>query len=96
MKMINMTKAQAKGFYAVHKEKPFFESLTNFMSSGACIVSVLEGDNVISEYRRLMGATDYKKAETGTIRKDFASDISSSHTPPIGEQILLWNGLLVW
>jgi len=75
MKMISMTKEQAKGFYAVHTGKPFFESVTDFMSSGPCVVLVLEGKDVISKYRELMGATDYKKAEEGTIRREFATDI---------------------
>ena len=78
MKMIRMTKEQAKGFYYVHKDKPFYESLTDFMSSGPCVVMVLEGKNVIERYRKLMGATDYKKAEPGTIRKEFATDIEKN------------------
>jgi nucleoside-diphosphate kinase len=75
MKMIHMTKAQAEGFYAVHKERPFFASLTEFMSSGPAVVMVLAGDNVIARYRELMGATDCRVAAAGTIRKDFATDI---------------------
>ncbi len=75
MKMIHMTKDEAKGFYAVHKEKPFFDSLTDFMSSGPIVVMVLKGDNVIARYRKLMGATNYKEADPGTIRADFATDI---------------------
>jgi nucleoside-diphosphate kinase len=75
MKMIHMTKAQAEGFYAVHKERPFFASLTEFMSSGPAVVMVLAGDNVIARYRELMGATDCRLAAAGTIRKDFATDI---------------------
>lgn len=78
MKMIYMTKAQAQGFYAVHKERPFFDSLTDFMSSGPVVVMVLEGENVIEKYRELMGATDYKEAAEGTIRKDFATDIEKN------------------
>ncbi len=78
MKMIRMTKKQAEGFYAVHKEKPFFDSLTDFMSSGPVIVMVLEGQNVIFKYRELMGATDYKEAAEGTIRKDFATSIEQN------------------
>jgi nucleoside-diphosphate kinase len=78
MKMIYMTKAQAEGFYAVHKERPFFESLTTFMSSGPAVVMVLEGENVISRYRDLMGATNYKDAAKGTIRKEFATDIEKN------------------
>jgi nucleoside-diphosphate kinase len=75
MKMIHMTKAQAEGFYAVHRERPFFASLTEFMSSGPAVVMVLAGDNVIARYRELMGATDCRLAAAGTIRKDFATDI---------------------
>lgn len=77
-KMIYMTKEQAKGFYAVHDGKPFFDSVTNFMSSGPCMVMVLEGDNAISAYRELMGATNKDDAEEGTIRKDFATDIEKN------------------
>ena len=75
MKMIRMTKAQAKGFYKVHEGKPFYDSVTDFMSSGPCIVMILEGENAIARYRKLMGATDFRKAEEGTIRKAFATDI---------------------
>jgi nucleoside-diphosphate kinase len=78
MKMIWMTKKQAQGFYAVHKERPFFDSLTAFMSSGPAVVMILEGENGISRYRDIMGATDYKKAAEGTIRKDFATDIEKN------------------
>ena len=78
MKMLKMTKKQAQGFYAVHKERPFFDSLTNFMSSGPVVVMVLEGENVILKYRDLMGATNYKEAEEGTIRRDFATDIEKN------------------
>jgi nucleoside-diphosphate kinase len=75
MKMIKMTKQQAMGFYRVHKDKPFYESVTDFMSSDPCVLMVLEGEEAIKRYRNLMGATDYKKAEAGTIRRDFATDI---------------------
>lgn len=78
MKMIHMTKEQAKGFYAVHRGRPFFESLTGFMSSGPVVVMVLEGENVIARYRDLMGATNYKEAAEGTIRKEFATDIEKN------------------
>ena len=78
MKMIHMTKEQAKGFYKVHEGKPFFESVTDFMSSGPCIVMVLEGKNVIKRYRDIMGATNYKEALPGTIRHDFATDIEKN------------------
>jgi len=78
MKMIAMTREQAKGFYKVHEGKPFYESVTAFMSSGPCIVMVLEGEEAIAKYRRLMGATDFRKAEEGSIRKDFATDIEKN------------------
>ena len=78
IKMLKMTKKQAQGFYAVHKERPFFDSLTDFMISGPVVVMVLEADNVITKYRKLMGATNYKEAEEGTIRKDFATDIEKN------------------
>jgi nucleoside-diphosphate kinase len=78
MKMLRMTKAQAQGFYAVHKERPFFESLTDFMISGTVVAMVLEGKNVIDQYRELMGATDHREAAEGTIRKDFATDIEKN------------------
>ena len=77
-KMIAMTKEQAKGFYAVHEGKPFFESVTDFMSSGPCMVMVLEGKNAISEYRELMGATNKDEAKEGTIRRDYATDIEKN------------------
>lgn len=78
MKMIRMTKEQAKGFYKVHEGKPFYESVTDFMSSGPCVVMALEGEDVIKRYRKLMGATNYKEAEEGTIRRDFATDIEKN------------------
>ena len=77
-KRIHMTREQAEGFYAVHKERPFFGSLTEFMSSGPCVVMVLEGDDAIARYRKLMGATNYKEADPGTIRADFATDIEKN------------------
>jgi len=75
LKMIQMSKKQAQGFYAVHREKPFFDSLTDFMSSGPCLVAILEGEGAIEKNRKLMGATDYTKADPGTIRADFAGSI---------------------
>ena len=78
MKMIKMTKEQAKGFYRVHEGKSFYESVTDFMSSGPSVVMVLEGENVIKKYRNLMGATNYKEAEEGTIRREFATDIEKN------------------
>lgn len=78
MKMIRMSKEQAKGFYKVHEGKPFYESVTDFMSSGPCVVMVLEGEDAIAKYRKLMGATNYMEAEDGTIRREFASDIEKN------------------
>ncbi len=78
MKMLHMTRNQAEAFYAVHQDRPFFESLTGFMSSGPVVVMVLEGKSVISLYRNLMGATDYREAAEGTIRADFATDIEKN------------------
>jgi nucleoside-diphosphate kinase len=78
MKMLHLTQAQARGFYAVHRERPFFEGLTTFMSSGPAVVMVLAGDNAIARWRELMGATDYRKAAEGTIRREFASDIEQN------------------
>ncbi len=78
LKMIKLSKEQAKGFYKVHEGKPFFESLTDFMSSGPCVVLILEGEEAIERYRALMGATDYRKAAEGTIRRDFATDIEKN------------------
>jgi len=78
MKMVRLTKEQAKRFYHVHRERPFYESLTDFMSSGPALVMVLEGENAIARNRELMGATDYREAAEGTIRKDFATDIEKN------------------
>ena len=78
MKMLHMTRKEAEGFYAVHRERPFFSSLTEFMSSGPVVVMVLEAENVIAQNRKLMGATNYKDAEKGTIRADFASSIEKN------------------
>jgi nucleoside-diphosphate kinase len=78
MKMIYMNKDQTQGFYAVHRERPFFESLTDFMTSGPVVVMVLEGDNVIARYRELMGATNFEEAAEGTIRREFATDIEKN------------------
>ena len=75
MRMFRLTRREAEGFYAVHRERPFFGSLTEFMSSGPIVVMVLEGDGVISRNRALMGATDPKKADKGTIRADFADSV---------------------
>ncbi len=78
LKRIKLTKEQAEGFYQVHKDKPFFDSLTDFMTSGPVVVSVLEGENAIEKYRKLMGATNPANAEEGTIRKKFALDIEKN------------------
>jgi len=78
MKMVYLTRSQAEGFYAVHKERPFFDSLVAFMTSGPIVVMVLVGKDVISKNRTLMGATNYKEAAEGTIRKDFATDIEKN------------------
>ena len=75
MRMFRLTLREAEGFYAVHRERPFFGSLTEFISSGPIVVMVLEGDGVISRNRALMGATDPKKADKGTIRADFADSV---------------------
>ena len=74
-KMIHLTDTQAKAFYAVHKERPFFAELVEFMTSGPVLVMVLEGENAISRNRQIMGATDPSKAQPGTIRADFATSI---------------------
>jgi nucleoside-diphosphate kinase len=78
MRMLRLTRGEAEGFYAVHRERPFFASLTEFMSSGPVIVLVLEGEDVISRNRMLMGATDPKKADKGTIRADFAHNVEQN------------------
>ncbi len=75
LKIIHMSKTKAEGFYHIHRERPFFSSLTDFMSSGPCVVMVLSGENVISRVRTIMGSTNPEDAEPGTIRKDLASGI---------------------
>lgn len=77
-RMTHLSRAEAEGFYAVHKERPFFNDLVNFMISGPVVISVLEGENAILIHRNLMGATDPKKAEKGTIRADFADSIDAN------------------
>jgi nucleoside-diphosphate kinase len=77
-KMIHMTDAQARGFYIVHKDKPFYGSLCRFMTQGPCMPMVLEADDAIARWRDLMGATNPANAAAGTIRKDFASSIESN------------------
>jgi len=78
MKMIQLDQAKAEGFYAVHGERPFFKDLVKFMTSGPVVVSVLEGDDAIARYRKLMGATNPEKADPGTIRKKFATNIEQN------------------
>ena len=75
---LQMSKQQAEDFYGVHKERPFFNSLVAFMTSGPVVVQVLEGDNAVAKYREVMGATDPAKAVPGTIRKDFAESIEAN------------------
>jgi nucleoside-diphosphate kinase len=80
VKTLRLTKEEAGGFYAVHRERPFFQELTDFMSSGKTFAMVLEGENAIVRWRETMGATDPKKAAPGTIRHDFGSSIGSNCT----------------
>ena len=77
-RMMSLSRAEAEGFYAVHRERPFFKDLVQFMVSGAVMVQVLEGENAIAKNRELMGATDPKKAAAGTIRADFADSIDAN------------------
>jgi nucleoside-diphosphate kinase len=77
-RMIHLSRQEAEGFYAVHKDRPFFKDLVEFMVSGPVMVQVLEGENAIAKNRELMGATDPKKAEPGTIRADFADSIDAN------------------
>ena len=78
LKLLHLSKAQALQFYAVHKERPFYHSLTSFMSSGPIVAMILEGENAVQVNRDLMGATDYRKAAAGTIRADFAQEIEAN------------------
>jgi nucleoside-diphosphate kinase len=80
MRLLHMTKKEAEGFYAVHRARPFFASLTDFMSSGPCMVMALEGPDAIRQWRTLMGATDPAKADAGTLRKDFGASIEFNAT----------------
>src|SRR3954465_10914512 len=80
MRRLHLSQAQAEGFYAVHRERPFFGSLTTFMSSGAAIALVLEAPDAIRKWRTLMGATDPAKADAGTLRKEFAESIERNAT----------------
>ena len=77
-KLLRMTESQAQGFYAVHQERPFFGELTEFMSSGPCMVLALEKENAVEEWRKTIGATNPEEAENGTIRKDFATNIQEN------------------
>jgi len=80
MKSLRMTRAEAEGFYAVHRGKPFFAPLTEFMSSGKVVVAVLEAENAIARWREVMGATDPAKAAPGTIRREFGTSIQNNCT----------------
>jgi nucleoside-diphosphate kinase len=80
MRHVHLSKAEAEGFYAVHRERPFFASLTKFMSSGPAVVLVLEAADAIKKWRTLMGATDPAKADAGTLRKEFAESIERNAT----------------
>lgn len=77
-KLVQLSRTEAEGFYAVHRERPFFKDLVEFMISGPVMVQVLEGENAIAKNRELMGATDPKKADPGTIRADFADSIDAN------------------
>ena len=74
-KMIHISKSEAEGFYIIHRDRPFFEELTDFMSSGPIVVSILEGEDAVSLHRKIMGATNPSDAEAGTIRADFAESL---------------------
>jgi nucleoside-diphosphate kinase len=80
MRMVKLSKAEAEGFYAVHRERPFFPSLTSFMSSGAAVVLALDAPDAIKKWRTLMGATDPAKADPGTLRKEFGRSIENNAT----------------
>jgi len=77
-RMIHLSRSEAEGFYAVHRERPFFKDLVDFMMSGPVMVQALEGENAVAKNRELMGATDPKKADKGTIRADFAESIDAN------------------
>jgi nucleoside-diphosphate kinase len=80
MRLVSLTQKEAEGFYAVHRERPFFASLTRFMSSGPVVVLALEAPDAIKKWRALMGATDPSKADAGTLRKEFGSSIENNAT----------------
>ena len=84
MKTLRLTQKEAEGFYAVHRERPFFKGLTEFMSSGPIVALVLEAPDAIKKWRTLMGATDPAKADAGTMRKEFASSIERERHAWIG------------
>ena len=77
-KLLKLTKAQAEEFYAIHKQRPFYDELINFMSSGACMILALEKDNAVASWRETIGVTDPKEAAEGTIRKDFATNVQEN------------------
>ena len=77
-KLLKLTKAQAEEFYAIHKQRPFYDELINFMSSGACMILALEKDNAVVSWRETIGATNPKEAAEGTIRKDFATNVQEN------------------
>ena len=78
LKLIRMTKSQAEGFYEIHRDKPFFSELTEFMSSGKCVVIALQKEDAVNKWRELIGATDPAEADEGTIRKDYASSLGEN------------------
>jgi nucleoside-diphosphate kinase len=78
LRLMHLTRAQAEAFYEVHKERPFYKSLCDYMSSGPVVIAVLEGERAIPRWRELMGATDPKKADAGTLRKDFGIDVEQN------------------
>jgi nucleoside-diphosphate kinase len=78
LKLIHMSRKEAEGFYAVHRERPFFPGLTEFMSSAPCVVMVLEKENAVKAWRDLMGATDPAKADSGTLRKEFGGSVGEN------------------
>jgi nucleoside-diphosphate kinase len=80
LKMLHMTRPEAEGFYDVHRERPFFAGLTEFMSSGPCVVMALEKEGAVKAWRDLMGATDPEKADVGTLRKEFGASVGENAT----------------
>jgi len=78
LRLTRLSEAQARAFYAVHKERPFFPDLVKFMTSGPCVVMAIEGENAVARYREVMGATDSKKAAAGTIRAKYGTDIEKN------------------